>query len=111
MGHYRCFEPTLVRPGQAIHRYSRASRLHAGEKPYKARLKTCSNQYTAPATAFRPHMRMTYAFRPANAALRSQRASAVRSSCADAERLSVEGSWSVTSSPSASTVRIQRTQL
>src|ERR1700730_19274625 len=23
---------------------------------YKARLKTCSNQYTAPATAFRPHM-------------------------------------------------------
>ena len=38
----RCFEPPLVRPGQAIHRSSRASRLHAGEKPYKARLKTCS---------------------------------------------------------------------
>src|SRR5580704_14595695 len=26
MGHYRCFEPPLVRPGQAIHRSSRASR-------------------------------------------------------------------------------------
>jgi hypothetical protein len=24
MGHYRCFEPPLVRPGQATHRYSRA---------------------------------------------------------------------------------------
>ena len=60
MGHYWCFEPPLVRPGQAIHRASRASRPHAGEKPYEARLKTCSNQYTAPATAFRPHMWRTY---------------------------------------------------
>jgi hypothetical protein len=52
MGHYRCFEPPLVRPGQAIHRSSRASRPHAGEKPYKARLKSCSNQYTAPRRRF-----------------------------------------------------------
>ncbi len=33
-------------------------------------------------TAFRPHMWRPYAFRPANAALRSQSDNAVRSSCA-----------------------------
>jgi hypothetical protein len=33
MGHYRCFEPPLVRPGQAIHRSSRASRPTPARSP------------------------------------------------------------------------------
>jgi hypothetical protein len=33
MGHYRCFEPPLVRPGQAIHRYSRVPFAHLLKNP------------------------------------------------------------------------------
>src|ERR1700730_2538818 len=72
MAHYRCFEPPLVRPGQAIHRYSRAP------LPICSRIGSTSTLCCQIATA-NPEFRPTFTVSPGARSSPTRRPSCSRS--------------------------------